>query len=101
MTLFGISEMKKVQCVLSCVLGLLLVTVGTSFAQGPSVDDPELIPEVERTEELPENEEETEETQDDVEELERRVDLLAEELERLRSGEGERELTADDARAMG
>ena len=101
MTLFGVSEMKKVQFVLFCVLGLLLVTAGTSFAQGPSVDDPELMPEVERTEESPENEEENEETQDDVEELERRVDLLAEELERLRSGEGEREITADDARAMG
>ena len=101
MTLFGVSEMKKIQIVLSCVLGLLLTTVITSFAQGPSADDPELIPEVERTEESIENEEETKETQDDVEELERRVDLLAEELERLRSGEGERELNAEDARAMG
>ena len=100
-TSFTASEMKKVQCVLSCVLGLLLVTAGTSFAQGPSVDDPELMPAVETTEESPEIEEENEETQDDVEELERRVDLLAEELERLRSGEGEREITADDARAMG
>ena len=61
MTLFGVSEMKKVQFVLFCVLGLLLVTAGTSFAQGPSVDDPELMPEVERTEESPENEEENEE----------------------------------------
>ena len=101
MTLCGVREMKNVQFVLSCVLGLLLTTVGTSFAQGPSVDDPELIPEVERIEESTENEEKTEETQADVEELERRIDLLAEELERLRSGEGERELSADEARAMG
>ena len=41
------------------------------------------------------------EQQADVEELERRIDLLAEELERLRSGESDRELSTDDARAIG
>lgn len=37
----------------------------------------------------------------DVKELERRIELLAEELERLRSGEPEYELTLDRARALG
>ena len=37
----------------------------------------------------------------DVEELERRIDILAEELERLRSGEPDREVTIDQARALG
>ena len=37
----------------------------------------------------------------DVEELERRIELLAEELERLRSGEPEYEVTIDQARALG
>ena len=45
-----------------------------------------------------EEEEEVEEAQND-DELERRVDLLAEELERLRSGEDGRELSDEDARA--
>ena len=39
--------------------------------------------------------------QADLAELERRIELLAEELERLRSGEPEIEITADDARALG
>ena len=37
----------------------------------------------------------------DVTELERRVEILAEELERLRSGEPDREVTIDQARALG
>ena len=37
----------------------------------------------------------------DVAELERRLELLAAEVERLRSGEPETELTTDDARALG
>ena len=37
----------------------------------------------------------------DVEELERRVEILAEELERLRSGEADREVTIERARALG
>ena len=42
------------------------------------------------------------ETQDaDVAELERRIELLAEEVERLRSGEPEVEVTVDRARALG
>ena len=39
--------------------------------------------------------------QTDIAELERRIELLAEELERLRSGEPEIEITPDDARALG
>jgi hypothetical protein len=46
-------------------------------------------------------EEETEEPQDDNGDLARRIDLLAEELERLRSGEDGRELSDDDAQARG
>jgi len=43
-----------------------------------------------------------EESGDRIDELERRIGVLAEELERLRSGEaGETELTPDDARALG
>ena len=37
----------------------------------------------------------------DVAELERRIEILAEELERLRSGEPDREVTLDRARALG
>ncbi len=37
----------------------------------------------------------------DISELQRRLDVLAEEVERLRSGEVEVELTPDEARAMG
>ena len=37
----------------------------------------------------------------DIAELERRVEILAEELERLRSGEPDREVTIDRARALG
>ena len=55
--------------------------------------------EAEATEEV-EAEAETEQ-QADVEELERRIELLAEEVERLRSGEPEREVTIDQARALG
>ena len=39
--------------------------------------------------------------EEDVEELERRIELLAEEVERLRSGEAEIELTDDEVRALG
>ena len=44
---------------------------------------------------------EADEQEIDVEELERRIDLLAQELERLRSGETETEVTIDQARALG
>ena len=43
----------------------------------------------------------TEEQEVDIEELERRIDLLAEELERLRSGEQDVPVTVDRARALG
>ena len=46
-------------------------------------------------------EQDTEEQEVDVEELERRIELLAEEVERLRSGEPENEVTVDQARALG
>jgi len=46
-------------------------------------------------------EQDTEEQGVDVEELERRIELLAEEVERLRSGEPENEVTVDQARALG
>ena len=46
-------------------------------------------------------EQDTEEQELDVEELERRIDLLAEELERLRSGEPVQEVSIDQARALG
>ena len=52
----------------------------------------------------PEGEAETgkeEEDPIDIEELERRVEILAEELERLRSGEPDREVNLDRARALG
>ena len=41
------------------------------------------------------------ERQPDVQELERRIELLAEEVERLRSGEAERDVTIEQARALG
>ena len=46
-------------------------------------------------------EQDAEEQEVDVEELERRIELLAEEVERLRSGEPENEVTVDQARALG
>ncbi|MYK87414.1 MAG: hypothetical protein F4018_03195, partial [Acidobacteria bacterium] len=46
-------------------------------------------------------EQDTAEPEVDVEELERRIELLAEEVERLRSGEPENEVTIDQARALG
>ena len=46
-------------------------------------------------------EQDTGEQEVDVEELERRIELLAEELERLRSGETAAEVTVDEARALG
>ena len=52
----------------------------------------------------PEGEAETGKEEDDpidIEELERRVEILAEELERLRSGEPDREVNLDRARALG
>ena len=41
------------------------------------------------------------EQETDIEELERRIDILAEEVERLRSGEPEIDLTDDQTRALG
>ena len=46
-------------------------------------------------------EEEVAEQQPDVAELERRIDVLGEELERLRSGEVQQRLTPDEARRLG
>ena len=52
-------------------------------------------------EERDEAEEEVAEQQPDVAELERRIDVLGEELERLRSGEVQQRLTPDEARRLG
>lgn len=83
-------------------LGITLAWIGSGsvFAQEQSTEEEELTSETEVSG-TTQDEEGAEEAPDDVEELERRIDLLAEELERLRSGEGERELTDDTARAMG
>ena len=53
------------------------------------------------TEEQDTEEQDTEEPEVDVEELERRIELLAEEIERLRSGESANEVSIDQARALG
>ncbi len=53
------------------------------------------------TEEVDAEERDGEEQEVDVAELERRIDLLAEELELLRSGETAAEVTVDQARALG
>ena len=53
------------------------------------------------TEEQDTEEQDTEGQEVDVEELERRIELLAEEIERLRSGESANELSIDQARALG
>ncbi len=88
--------MTSFRFVLGVVLVFLLMDGGlASVASAQSTDSS-----------APESEETTTssaegEQQADVEELERRIDLLAEELERLRSGESDRELSTDDARAIG
>ncbi len=53
------------------------------------------------TEEQDTEEQDTEEPEVDVEELERRIELLAEEIERLRSGESANEVSIEQARALG
>ena len=90
----------EVRFFLGLIITVVWIASGSASAQESSTDGEELMPESQVTE-TTENEEGSEETQVDVRELERRVDLLAEELERLRSGEGGRELTDEDARAMG
>ena len=76
--------MKRYFCLLTGFLvAVLLAVPAASLAQGPTPVEPEPVT---TGEEEAEEEEAEEEEQED---LARRVDLLAEELERLRSGEGE------------
>ena len=68
---------------------------GAAFAQAEDPNDagdPAAV-ETEPTQEA--------EQQADLQELERRIELLAEEVERLRSGETDREVTLEQARALG
>ena len=64
-------------------------------SSGPNATEPETSPAAVT---LPADEEEQD---SDIEELERRIDVLAEEIERLRSGEPEIEVTDERARALG
>jgi len=64
----------------------------------------EIPPPTETTENIgkaEENQDSTDEQDSDIEELQRQINLLADELERLRSGEPEIEITMEDARARG
>ena len=77
---------------------------GPNGADGPEPGEPSLGSAAPEDAEGGQGASEAGEGQDDpvdVEELERRVEILAEELERLRSGEPGREVTLDQARALG
>ena len=88
------------------ILSLFIFVAATIFSplnaaaqntsSGPNATEPETSPAAVT---LPA--EENEEQDSDIEELERRIDVLAEEIERLRSGEPEIEVTDDRARALG
>ena len=108
--------------VMAIVAVAFLAGVGVAFAQagdpnaaadpatvktGPPQAPVENAEEAEAAEEM-EAETETEaaaeteaEQEPDLEELERRIELLSEEVERLRSGEPDREVTIEQARALG
>ena len=88
--------MKRYFFLLGFLGTLLLVLPGALFAQDPTPVQPEPV----TTGEEVEGEEEAEE-EEGQQDLERRIDLLAEELERLRSGEGGVDLSDDEARARG
>ncbi len=99
-------RMHKVVLVLATAAFLLVG--GEVFAQAQGLNGAGALAAVdpEPGEAPARNAEETEaeaegEQQADVQELERRIELLAEEVERLRSGEAEREVTIDQARALG
>ena len=109
-----LERMRKV--VIAIVVAVLFAGAGVAFAQagGPNgASDPAAVEtepgeapvenaeEAEATEEAEAEAEAEAEQQADVEELERRIELLAEEVERLRSGEPDREVTIDQARALG
>ena len=94
----SINEMMKIWIVVSFALAGVVSTADFGFAQGSLSDESELTPEVQAKVESRKDEKEE---QIDINELERRIDLLAEELERLRSGEIDQELNVDDARARG
>ena len=72
-----------------------------AIAAAPAVADPEAGTDPEAEEAEAAEETETAEQEVDVAELERRIDVLAEELDRLRSGEEGERLDVDDARRLG
>ena len=76
--------------------------VPAAIAGAPAVADPEAEtdPEVEEPETAEEAETAEQEPEVDIAELEQRIEILAEEVERLRSGEDER-LDVDEARRLG
>ena len=89
---------------------LAFVLLGTGLVASPQKDEAEAVvqapglgntdaTETETVEE--DGAETTDEQQVDIGELERRLDLLADEVERLRSGEPTQELSQTDARALG
>ncbi len=74
--------------------------VPAAILGAPAVADPEAETEAEEAGAAEEAETAEQEPEVDVAELERRIDVLAEEIERLRSGEDER-LDVDEARRLG
>ena len=102
--LTGVHRMEKLRIIVG--FGIAFVWLGSVavHGQGAQAVEEDQTPDSKVETKVIEQaiEEASEEGQEqEQDELERRVDLLAEELERLRSGEGDRELTADDARALG
>ena len=114
---------ERMQLIVMAIVAVaFLAGVGVAFAQagdpnaaadpatvktGPPQAPVENAEEAEAAEEM-EAETETEaaaeteaEQGPDLEELERRIELLSEEVERLRSGEPDREVTIEQARALG
>ncbi len=89
---------------IAITVAALFEGAGAAFAQagGPNgAGDPAAV-ETEPVQAPVESAKEAEaEQQPDLEELERRIELLSEEVERLRSGEPDREVTIDQARALG
>ena len=78
-------------------------TVETGPPQAPveNAEGPEAAEQAEVETEAEADAETEAEQQPDLEELERRIELLSEEVERLRSGEADREVTVEQARSLG
>ncbi len=94
------SHVRLVPTVVFAALTLSIVAVQT-VAQSSDAADVRAKGD-EAAAELADPEEATEsEQQTDLEEMQRQLNILAEEVERLRSGEEQVELTPDDARAIG